>query len=188
MRRLATIAYAQAGLLAVVLAASTARATNWHCYYTNCLFAFVPPVINGATVTAAQVELEFLRRAERFGSITNTTAAGRQTQTLAPGPNGFSTHVYFGAQQHRLWEPFDAGVIVTLVAHCGTNAMMRTREVVYFTQRGGIVRACGPPSTADRVEDRAAEATHQLQTAVQQHAGAARTNTVLFIAQWGYVS
>ncbi|GEM_PF-1867227 len=176
--------------LVLLLAANTARATNWHCYYTNCLFVFVPQVVQGATVTTARVELEYLCRAERYGAVTNTTVAGRSTQPLAPCRGGFGAYVYFGAQQHRLWEPFDAGVIIATLAQCGTNATQQfARNVVYYQQHDGIVRACGPPSLADRVEERAANAARQLQQTVRQHTQqTVRTNAVLFIAQWGYVS
>jgi len=173
-----------------LLAASAARATNWHCYYTNCLYVFVPQVVAGATVTTARVELEYLQRAERYGAVTNAAVAGRSTHTLAPCPGGFGAYVYFGAQQHRLWEPFDAGVNITTLAQCGTNAPHQlARHTIFYQQHGGIMRACGPPSMADRVEERAANAARQLQQAVRQHAQqAARTNAVFFIAQWGYVS
>jgi hypothetical protein len=176
-------------VLVLLLATHTARATNWHCYYTNCLYVFVPQVVAGVTVTTARVELEYLCRAERYGAVTNTTVAGRSTHALAPCPGGFGAYVYFGAQQHRLWEPFDVGVAIVTLAQCGTSAPWQlARSTVNYQQRGGIVRACGPPSTAKRVEERVAEAARQLQKAVQAHAGAARTNAVLFIAQWGYVS
>ena len=174
----------------LLLTTGAAHATNWHCYYTNCLYVFVPQVVKGATVTTARVELEYLRRAERYGAVTNTTVAGRSTHTLAPCPGGFGAYVYFGAQQHRLWEPFDAGVIVATQAQCGTNAPRQlARATIFYQQRDGIVRACGPPSMANRVEERAADAARQLQQAVRQHAQqTGRTNTVFFIAQWGYVS
>lgn len=176
--------------LSIGLCAQRAAATNWHCYYTNCLYLFVPQVYDGWTVTAARAELSIVRRAERFGALTNVTAGAVVAVRLQAAPGGFAAYHIFGAQQHRLWEPMELGVRVvkTITFADGTQRTLGAREY-YWAGRDAAVIRCGRDDHSDRVEDREAAAARALDDCVRRHqAQTNRANDVLFVARWGYAS
>lgn len=176
--------------LLIMLCAPRAAATNWHCYYTNCLYLFVPHVYAGQTVTAARAELSVLRRAERFGPLTNMVAAAPVQLALQPAQDGFAVYHVFAAQQHRLWEPMELGVrVVKTVQYAdGTTRRLPAREY-FWTARDPAVIRCGRDDHSDRVEDREAAAARALEECLRQHrAQTNRVQDVLFVARWGYAS
>lgn len=176
--------------LSIGLGAPRALATNWHCYYTNCLYLFVPHVDAGQTVTAARAEVSMLRRAERFGPLTNLVAAAPVQLTLQPAENGFAVYHIFAAQQHRVWEPMELGVrVVKAVQYAnGTTQQLPPRDF-FWTARDAAVIRCGKDDHSDRVEDREAAAARALEECVQRHrAQSNRVHDVLFVARWGYAS
>ena len=96
--------------LSIATVTGICEGTNWHCYYTNCLYVFVPEVMNSETVTSAKVEVSILKRKERFGTFTNTVPHKTKSIKLENAENGFCAYLYFGAEQHRLWEQFEVGI------------------------------------------------------------------------------
>jgi len=66
--------------------------------------------MNSETVTSAKVEVSILKRKERFGTFTNTVPHKTKSIKLENAENGFCAYLYFGAEQHRLWEQFEVGI------------------------------------------------------------------------------
>lgn len=166
------------------------QATNWHCYYTNCLYLYVPAIYEGQTVTAARAEVTVLRRAERFGALTNVTGSWTAEVKLEAVKGGFAVYYVFSAQQHRLWEPVELGIRVTKWVQYGDGREQRMSEKNYYWDgQGGRVVRCGDDDYSDRVEEREAAAGRALEECVRRHrAETNHTEDVLFVARWGYVS
>jgi hypothetical protein len=181
-------------LVTAFFSAPPCAATNWHCFYTNCLYAFVPDCLDGRTVTAVRVEYGLLQRATQFGPLTNTRVHTRLSAELPRTERGFAAYLFLGGEQHRLWDwvPFDvAAYMTTSIEYTeGAGTTLPTRVFPFTTGRDvdGVIN-CAPRHGAARIEARRAEATRALDAALERHgASPARTNNVLFLSFWGYVS
>ncbi|MCX7847215.1 MAG: hypothetical protein N2595_04195 [bacterium] len=175
--------------LSMIFFTACAWATNWHCYYTNCLYLYAAEVENGRTVTAVRAEIQVLRRAERFGALTNVVAGAAVSVPLVREGRGFAVYHIFAAQQHRLWEPVELGIRVTKHYTYADGGRGATVREFYWTGRGSGVVRCGGDDTAERVSDREAAAGRALEACMREHRrSGGGTNDVLFVARWGYVS
>lgn len=176
-------------LSVILLGISSAYATNWHCYYTNCLYTTAPLVYNSMTVSAVEVEFSILKKAERFGSFTNTTPTKTRSFTLKRSTHCFYAYHTFGAEMHRLWEPCETGITYTkTLSFSHTNSTVTLPAETYFFN-SSAVQSCGPADTSDKIDDRKRAATQMLNQSIHKHKESSdKTNDILFISKWGYVS
>ncbi len=173
--------------LSIALVTGICEGTNWHCYYTNCLYVFVPEVLNSETVTSAKIEYTILKRKERFGAYTNSLPHKKYVDELSNTQKGFSGYFYTGAEQHRLWEPFEVGVSVKKIITFKGGTKILPEKIYYFS--GKNIKSCGPADMSKNNSDRKRAAGQMLNQEVKQHqAKDIGTNDVLFVSKWGYVS
>ena len=170
------------------LLACTCNATNWHTYYTNCLYVYVPAALNSQTVFSVRVEYGIVTRADQFGPPTNTVLRNQHVLRLERNERGFTGYIVMSAERHRLAGPYDLGVSLTKIIRFEDGTRKISAPQVRSFDGADAVR-CGGEWPQERLPERAAAAGQALHDAIRRHmAGERKTNDTLFIAYWGYAS